>query len=93
MKNIAVVTVLLSGCLLFGCASTEEETDPKASFVGKTIDALISAIGEPKYTIDSTFDDHVASKTLVYPTGQARGCIESYKVEVKTNVIIDYACY
>jgi len=93
MRKIAVVTILLSSCLLFGCASTEEKVDPKASFVGKKVDVLIAAIGEPKYTIDSTFDDYVASRTLVYPTGSTRGCIESYKVEVKSNVIIDYVCH
>jgi len=88
-----VSTVLFGCCLLFGCASTEEKTDLKASFVGKKIDVLIAAVGKPKCTIDSTFDDDVASRTYVYPTSATRGCIESYKVEVKSNIIVDYVCH
>jgi len=69
-----VSIVLLSRCLLFECASTEEKADLKASFVGKKIDALIAAMGELKYTIDSIFDDDVASKPM-FPRQAQHGAV------------------
>jgi len=87
-----VIVALLTSVFLYGCASVEEKKDV-SNFVGQKKAALIKAIGKPKYSIDTTFDDDRASRTLVYAaTDPSRGCVESYKIDSQSQIVIDYAC-
>lgn len=93
MIKPTVITVLLTSCFLNGCSSIDEKEGDPEGFVGKTTAALFAAIGEPKYSIDTTFDDERASRTLVYATtNPSLGCVESYKIDSQSQTIIDYAC-
>jgi len=93
MKKRTVIAMVLFGYFLHGCSSLEEKQSMQEKFVGKTTDALVEAIGEPKYWIDTTFDDERASVTLVYATTDpSLGCVESYKVDRRSQMILEYAC-
>ena len=93
MKKTTLITALLTSYLLYGCSSIDEKENLQGSLVGKKKAELIKAIGEPKYSIDSTFDDEYASITLVYATTDpSLGCVESYKIETRTETVLEYAC-
>ncbi len=92
MIKPTLITALLTTYVLYGCSSMEEKEDAP-HFVGKKKAELIEAIGEPKYSIDSTFDDPRASRTLVYATTNPKlRCVESYKIDSHSQTVIDYAC-
>ena len=92
MKIQTMVIVVLSTLLLFGCASAKKKTT-KPNYVGVKKEVLIAAIGEPRYSIDTTFDDPDPSRTLVYPvTDPKQTCVESYKIDTRTSRVIAYAC-
>jgi len=94
MIKPTLIVAFLTSYLLYGCASMEDrEYEKRGAFIGEKKEVLIAAIGEPKYTIDSTFDDMYASKTLVYASADpSLNCVESYKIELRSNVVVDYAC-
>jgi len=93
MKKIILSTTLLASTILVGCSAIDEKGDYKNSFVGQKKADLIKAIGEPKYSIDSTFDDQYASRTIVYATTDpSLGCVESYKIETQTQTVLEYKC-
>ncbi|MFC1602127.1 hypothetical protein ACFL3U_01020 [Pseudomonadota bacterium] len=93
MKKRTVIAILLMSYFLYGCSSVEEKESMQESFVGQTTESLVKALGEPKYWIDTTFDDERESVTLVYAsTNPSLNCVESYKIDRRSQTIIDYAC-
>jgi len=93
MNKSTVIAALLIGNLQYGCAAVDEkDIDLTEGFIGETKEALIAALGEPKYSIDSTFDDAHASRTYIFPMNPKVGCVESYKIETESSRVIEYAC-
>jgi len=92
MIKPTVGVVFMGSLLLYGCQSLDKRGDARKSFIGEKKEVLIAALGEPKYTIDTTFDDAYASTTFIYPTNPKVGCVESYKIEVRSGKVIDYSC-
>jgi len=92
MIKSTVAVVCMGSLLLYGCQSLDEREGARKSFIGKKKEALIAELGEPKYTIDTTFDDAYASTTFIYPVNPKVGCVESYKIEARSGKVIDYSC-
>ena len=93
MKKTILLTIIFASSLLFGCTTVDEKESYNKSFVGKAKAELFKALGEPKYSFDTTFDDEHASRTFVYATTDPkRSCVESFKIESQSGIILSYNC-
>ena len=95
MKLATIVTILLTSYLLFGCSASTptKPTDPN-SLIGAQKEALVAALGQPKYVLNASAPGAPLTRSYVYDVKEnGQACAASYLVDVKSSKIISYSCF